>query len=1225
MGNFDSAVIAVLLTLMMTMIPCSFCSSDIDNQVNVLLEEALSLLSNSTTSSGFTKSQKTLRRLVIGVESAAAGHEEWADGHEEGAARIGAPLGSSKLNAADTATLFTLFETTVIRADWAEFSVKARWGVPGSDPCLWQGITCSMGFVIGVNFAGLSVEKVGRGLALFSDLSILILSGNAALAGDEEGTGEGRVPWDEICSCPLVQSLELDGIGLRKLPECLKEMAGSLVMLLVADNMLTELPASLAALTGLEFFRAPGNRLTQASFPEALAAWGSTAMSPLRLMLSNNKGITSLPPAILKMNLMALMLSNCSLTELSVLDVSAADPETYPALGTLRNLNLNGNQIADAAKLCSFSVLAELDIGENAVLAVVPPCLTAKDSISDLSLGASSLVTTLPAFSPTSRLRVLRLERMAALTSLPDLSRLPLEMLHLEGTGLVSLPALPGARLITLRLVNNPRLSGDLHVGLEALRQLQVRGCPQITGLSPTSAPGNDTLVLPKRIVSLVLADTGVTSLKPLCASEEITEVELSLSSQLGPGALECLPSWGELETFNARRVGLKGDIDTIFGEFAFAALNLVTLDLSENEVTGVVEGSFVGFLQLYMLSLDRTNITRFAEVDNVFPALVALSLRHIHTLKEPLPMTWAKLRSMDVRGSLASPAHPLVGLPPDPLAETYIDVLTDASCPAAFITGSQAKFSLIAEPALFGYEGCTCQNAFFGRPAANRPCVPCPAGDVVCIGGTAATRGGAFQWDPNLNRVSRVPCPVTSASGRNPCISSTLSSTVTSRSEWNANIGDGVSAVECIAGRAGRLCMACASGYFRSGSSCIACSNGLGWLPVVLTLAALVAIACLSVRAGARGGAASQELGLLTILVTHAQLLLLVPDLLGGRFNLAIRVNLGGSSGLKLDGLECLDRGDGGAHVSFSSTAPTASADHARRMAFLMACATPGTVAALAVFVALITSRYLGSQVGFRGRFMTAFARLWLMSMFSTLALLLAPLNCSSYGGSGSSFVASALWVKCGTRSHLSEAVVGGSLALIYGAFTVFLLPRFARGHGALGSMLRAPYRESPGKVWGALTFGRQSLLVIISALSPIMTPVLALGTSAILTLSLVIHLWVKPYRGQLLNFAEAVSLAVLIVSFVTATASFSSPKSASSSAAAWSLIIVNLIVLLTLASTAAFSTARTLLNKFANKFKTARPEIDPDSIEIDPRKEPLLLLTKEDQDGLNLIVDHN
>ena len=151
---------------------------------------------------------------------------------------------------------------------------------------------------------------------------------------------------------------------------------------------------------------------------------------------------------------------------------------------------------------------------------------------------------------------------------------------------------------------------------------------------------------------------------------------------------------------------------------------------------------------------------------------------------------------------------------------------------------------------------------------------------------------------------------------------------------------------------------------------------------------------------------------------------------------------------------------------------------------------------------------------------------------------------------------------------------VLGILLGPLFLIATVALLVRSLRAEErtvsyALRSFLEAPYREGLTG-WELVQTSRRLILAVLQALVPFQSAALPVAVTVLLTASLAVHTWCKPFKTRVDNMAESLSLSLLLVTYmvglVIANLTFVQDDRGGTTFAAWLVVVLNGVFLLAL-----------------------------------------------------------
>ena len=538
-------------------------------------------------------------------------------------------------------------------------------------------------------------------------------------------------------------------------------------------------------------------------------------------------------------------------------------------------------------------------------------------------------------------------------------------------------------------------------------------------------------------------------------------------------------------------------------------------------------------------------------------------------------------------------------------------------------MVGDLATFRLVRNPDQDAYRFCTCLEGYFGRAVIGK-CQECPAagqgGATECKDGSLRAKASwpvlKVNATDGTTYLTVVPCPADRTSS--PCNVLLTDVQPTSMDEayirgllmnnTNGTSSDPSKSL-CSPGHESRLCSKCSQGYYRSGRSCLKCRSDRKSLPYwLLPTAAIFVQGLLGVKVLGQGDTVRS--GLFRTLVLHFQLFAALPRSLEISLPDGIRSVFQGTeqgTSLQLEGLECAEKGWDGFFGPFAFAC------------FLPVClviASP-ILAALSTLWEQWKGKDRAHTLSLRSKALLGASYLWLVLVFGSSRRILSALNCTKYGSSFQrDYVATAMWVSC-DRSHGDYAAVFAVAVILGPAFvvaTVALLMRtllstprpLSSPPSALRSFLEAPYRPEVSW-WELVQSSRRLILSILQALVPFQSATLPVLITLLLTTSLAIHTWIKPFRKRIDNAAESVSLSLLLgtymVGLVLANPSFRFNDRKGTDFAGWLVVVLNLAFL--------FALFLGLFSKYAiTGYRKGRQAMGSDT-----SKNELLLLGEEER----------
>jgi Leucine-rich repeat (LRR) protein len=1102
--------------------------------------------------------------LALGLEMRSA--EEWWRGRREPQACV-PDVAAFEGDAEVLPELFAVgggssWQARGFARGWSTSRVTAR-----SSACSWDGVCCNEdGRVIALSMQRWGVTALPESFGSLDALSELSLSYNS----------------------------------LSSLPESFGNLTG-LASLMLNSNAGLGFPGPVARLEGLEVLWLDSNGI--AALPASLGHHPKLAV----LTLTSNPLVPETLGAVFELtSLEFLALASCGLTSI---------PGGLGALVNLNSLSLNSNALTSIPdSIGQLAALMYLYIDEN-LITTLPAAFTDLRELTWVGLTYNRLES-LPE-------DLGRLEHLVCLwatgnriRSVPEsIGSLPLRKLALDANSLSSLPK----SMAGLDLLEELDLSSNFLTSLPPVIPLAVLGLANNSIAAPV--PCSETLtslVIQKNafydggggesknsssgclpnLASFLAGGNSLSSLSFLAGASALRD--LDISDNPGPFS-DAFASFHKprydpffaVRSLRAASAGIRGPLSLVIEAISGQFPNVVDLDLSgnagiEGALDNVASASFYTFKELLALNLDGVNVTGVSKWPTVsMPFLTLFSNRRAAEIEGgpyAFPLAWPNLRSADLRGA-GNLTDALTGGSVVPVGPQVIDPARGARCYNTFTVGKTSAFSLTRNPVQAAYGYCECLEGFFGRPESG-PCAACPpTGGPICAGGVLTAQA---SWPVLLDSglVVVVPCPSDRAS-ENPCKSFRAGvqpgpgagATRESRLRYIETALAGSRATLCGGGYEDRLCARCSRGHHRSGRSCEPCGSLFWVIPVVSTLFQ----AALAIKVLGQGDAVRS--GLFRTLMLHFQLFAALPRSLNVAFPSAIGAVYKGSergTSLQLEGFECSETGWDGFFAPFG-----------------LACALPALLAVAALVLALLSrlrKREDLPPISIRSRFVLGAAYLWSVLVFEAARRILSALNCTAYGDSaGRRFVATALWVECRHDSGPYAAVFGAAIVLgpVFLVVTLAVVAVPLRWPGPatrpLKSFFEAPYRQ--GLLWWELVqTARRLLLAALQALLPYQSVSLPVATAVLLAGSLAGHAWLKPFRLPGDNFAEGVSLFLLVVTYMGGLA-VASAAYTGAAVVSWILVVANISFLFALAAGLAKRYARKLTEAEKDKAQPLIP----------------------------------
>lgn len=284
-------------------------------------------------------------------------------------------------------------------------SVLSNWN-NSTQICLWKGIRCGRGRVIGLELSSASLHgTISPFLSNLSELQSLVLSHNSL---------QGSIP-DEIGSLSNLARLDLSGNELGSgIPTCLGMLA-NLVYLNLCDNALggNLTTSNFHNLTRLEFLDVTNTTL-QGPIPPQMGNY----LQHLQMLFLGENNLTGTIPASLS-NLSKLQcldlsfnsmygsipaglgfLSNLSRLGLSNNNLKQRIPDSFGMLSKLVFFDLSANELDGYLPISVFyncTLLKTIQLSDNAFSGPIPPQIGSHlRALEELLLGKNSLTGTFP-------------------------------------------------------------------------------------------------------------------------------------------------------------------------------------------------------------------------------------------------------------------------------------------------------------------------------------------------------------------------------------------------------------------------------------------------------------------------------------------------------------------------------------------------------------------------------------------------------------------------------------------------------------------------------------------------------------------------------------------------------------------------------------------------------------------------------------------------------------
>ncbi|KAI8924095.1 hypothetical protein BC831DRAFT_505705 [Entophlyctis helioformis] len=403
---------------------------------------------------------------------------------------------------------------------------------------------------------------------------------------------DGEIP-PGICQLTKLTSLRLGQNNLQgSVPNFIFKLT-HLDELDIADNQITQLPASIGKLTQLKTLNVHNNLITE--LPDTIAN-----LTNLTKLLVGGKAISDISVIGKMISLAELKISKCGLQVL---------PETIGDLENLEMLDISGNELKEVPS-CIYKLknLAELNISNNSLEGSIPPVLGNLVNLTGLGLWKNKLEGSIPSeLGNLVNLTQLRLDKNqlsgtipAELGNLRNLTQLDLSANQLLG----NIPRELGKLVnLTWLYLHENQLSDNIPTELGNLVNLTALGLwkNKLEGSIPPVL-GNLVNLTQLRLDKNQLSGTIPAELGNL---RNLTQLDLS-ANQLSGNIPRELGKLVNLTWLYLHENQLSDNIPTELGNL----VNLTALGLWKNKLEGSIPPVLGNLVNLTQLRLDKNQLS---------------------------------------------------------------------------------------------------------------------------------------------------------------------------------------------------------------------------------------------------------------------------------------------------------------------------------------------------------------------------------------------------------------------------------------------------------------------------------------------------------------------------------------------------------------------------------------------------------------------------------------
>ena len=421
---------------------------------------------------------------------------------------------------------------------------------------------------------------------------------------------------------------------------------------------------------------------------------------------------------------------------LSYNGISGSIPTEFGSLTSLTELDLSNNEVSGEipTSFCSITTFTDFRLSNNQLTGTIPDCIGTSWGTGPptLRLNGNKLSGTIPAnLASLTAITELLLSQNALTGSFPtwitQVKSVDIGQNKLSG----SIPALNGA-IETLKLAEN-EFSGTIDDTFNSLAGLVTLEAAknQFTGAFPTFAGCPE-------ILKIDLAGNKLTSWNAAVDFTQIPKLEtLNLNDnglECVAGSVSCFPSsfsnLANLRTVYMNGNKITGSAQLVLGAFLASSTtnkNLQTLDISNNEINGVMRGTIHVWDAMQEFRIANNSLTGPVPSLPQSAAYVDLSGNDFEGNFMDTIQSRTYLTKLSAKG-MSKLKTEVTGVLPAYAEATNVfvkDTSGTFSCPRIIITNSGAELDV--DPTYYSYSLCKCEKGYYPDPAPPT-CTPFPS-----------------------------------------------------------------------------------------------------------------------------------------------------------------------------------------------------------------------------------------------------------------------------------------------------------------------------------------------------------------------------------------------------------------------------------------------------------------------------------------------------------------